>query len=73
MAHLLAMNVPVKRDPSWSDGAKMTRAKIKSAGHNIVIDPGEVEIPEGSLHIKETATVGMEMLYQSLVKLSERT
>ena len=32
MAHLLAMNVPVKRDPTWSDWAKMTRAKIKSAG-----------------------------------------
>ena len=37
------------------------------------IDPGEVEIPEGFLHIKETATVGMEMLYQSLRKLSQRT
>ena len=32
MAHLFAMNVPVKRDPTWSDWAKMTRAKIKSAG-----------------------------------------
>ena len=32
MAHLLAMNVPVKRDPAWSDWAKKTRAKIKSAG-----------------------------------------
>ena len=32
MAHLLAMNVPVKKDPAWSDWAKMTRAKIKSAG-----------------------------------------
>ena len=32
MAHLLAMNVPVKRDPAWSDWAKMTRSKIKSAG-----------------------------------------
>ena len=32
MAHLLAMNVPVKNDPAWSDWAKMTRAKIKSAG-----------------------------------------
>jgi 2'-5' RNA ligase len=32
MAHLLAMNVPVKRDPEWSDWAKMTRSKIKSAG-----------------------------------------
>ena len=32
MAHLLAINVPVKRDPAWSDWAKMTRARIKSAG-----------------------------------------
>ena len=32
MAHLLAINVPVKRDPAWSDWAKMTRSKIKSAG-----------------------------------------
>ena len=32
MAHLLAMNVPVKKDPTWSDWAKTTRAKIKSAG-----------------------------------------
>ena len=32
MAHLLAINVPVKRDPAWSDWAKMTRAKIKSSG-----------------------------------------
>ena len=32
MAHLLAMNVPVKRDSAWSDWAKMTRARIKSAG-----------------------------------------
>lgn len=32
MAHLLAMNVPVKRDPAWSDWARMTRSKIKSAG-----------------------------------------
>jgi hypothetical protein len=33
----------------------------------------KVEILERFLHIKETGTVGMEMLYQSLVKLSERT
>lgn len=32
MAHLLAMNVPVKRDPAWSDWAKTTRSRIKSAG-----------------------------------------
>ena len=32
MAHLLALNVPVIGDPAWSDWAKMTRAKIKSAG-----------------------------------------
>ena len=50
-----------------------TLTACSGAGHNIVIDPGEVQIPEGFLHIKETATVGMEMLYQSLVKLPERT
>ena len=32
MAHLLAMSVPLKRDKSWSEWAKTTRAKIKSAG-----------------------------------------
>lgn len=32
MAHLLAIKVPLKRDSTWSDWAKMTRAKIKSAG-----------------------------------------
>ena len=32
MAHLLAMNVPVIKAPAWSDWAKKTRAKIKSAG-----------------------------------------
>lgn len=50
-----------------------TLTACSGASHNIVIDPGEVEIPEGFLHIKETATVGMEMLYQSLVKLSANT
>ena len=46
-----------------------TLTACSGASHNIVIDPGEVEIPEGFLHIKKTATVGMEMLYQSLIKL----
>ena len=32
MAHLLAMNVPVKQDSAWSDWAKKIRARIKSAG-----------------------------------------
>ena len=50
-----------------------TLTACSGASHNIVIDPGEVEIPEGFLHIKETATVGMEMLYNSLVKLSQKT
>ena len=35
MAHLLSMNVPVKKDPAWSDWAKMTREKIKSAGIHV--------------------------------------
>jgi len=47
-----------------------TLTACSGANHNIVIDPGEVEIPEGFLHIKETATVGMEMLYHSLRKLA---
>ena len=32
MAHLLAINVPVKRDSAWSKWSIMTREKIKSAG-----------------------------------------
>ena len=35
MAHLLAMNVPVKKAPEWSDWSKMTREKIKSAGVHV--------------------------------------
>jgi len=35
MAHLLAINVPVKGDPAWSDWSKMTREKIKSAGVHV--------------------------------------
>ena len=50
-----------------------TLTACSGASHNIVIDPGEVEVPEGFLHIKETATVGMEMLSNSLVKLSQKT
>ena len=50
-----------------------TLTACSGASHNIVIDPGEVEVPEGFLHIKETATVGMEMLYNSLVKLLQKT
>ena len=50
-----------------------TLTACSGASHNIVIDPGEVEVPEGFLHIKEAATVGMEMLYNSLIKLSQKT
>ena len=35
MVHLLAMNVPVKKAPEWSDWSKMTREKIKSAGVHV--------------------------------------
>ena len=49
--------------------AMNTAFEADSANHNIVIDPGEVDVPEGFLHIKEPATVGMEMLYSSLVRL----
>lgn len=48
-----------------------TLTACSGASHNIVIDPGEVEIPEGYLHIKESATVGMEMLYNSLKNLAQ--
>jgi len=47
-----------------------TLTACSGAGHNIVIDPGDVEIPEGFLQIKENATVGMEMLFNSLQKLA---
>ena len=50
-----------------------TLTACSGANHNIVIDPGEVKVPEGFLHIKETATIGMDMLYQSLKKLSQKT
>ena len=49
-----------------------TLTACSGAAHNIVVDPGEVKTPEGYLHIKETATVGMEMLYQSLSKLAQK-
>ena len=74
----LAMNTAFEADIFVVIGTSLlvspanTLTASSGAGHNIVIDPGEVEIPEGFLHIKETATVGMEMLYQSLVKLSEK-
>ncbi len=32
MANLLAISIPVKRDPAWADWAKSTRASIKAAG-----------------------------------------
>ena len=50
-----------------------TLTACSGANHNIVIDPGDVQIPDGFLHIKEKATVGMDMLYQSLIKLAQRT
>ena len=75
----LAMNTAFEADIFVVIGTSLlvspanTLTACSGANYNIVIDPGEVEVPEGFLHIKETATVGMEMLYQSLVKLSERT
>ena len=47
-----------------------TLTACSGANHNIVIDPGEIVIPDGFLHIKEIATIGMEMLYHSLRKLA---
>lgn len=75
----VAMNMAFEADifivigTSLSVSPANTLTACSGAGHNIVIDPGEVEIPEGFLHIKETATVGIEMLYQSLVKLTANT
>ena len=75
----LAMNTAFEADIFVVIGTSLlvspanTLTACSGASHNIVIDPGEVEIPEGFLHIKETATVGMEMLYQSLVRLSDPT
>ena len=48
-----------------------TLTACSGASHNIVIDPGDVEASEGFFHIKETATIGMDMLYNSLVKLAQ--
>ena len=72
----LAMNTAFEADIFVVIGTSLlvspanTLTACSGASHNIVIDPGEVEVPEGFLHIKETATVGMEMLYTSLQKLA---
>ena len=74
-----AMNIAFEADIFVVVGTSLlvypanTLTACSGAGHNIVIDPGEVEIPEGFLHIKEAATIGMEMLYHSLVKLSQNS
>ena len=73
----LAMNTAFEADIFVVIGTSLlvspanTLTACSGASHNIVIDPGEVEIPEGFLHIKETATIGMEMLYHSLCKLAQ--
>ena len=46
-----------------------TLTLCSGATHNIVIDPSDVDIPDNYLHIKEPATIGVEMLYNSLCKL----
>ena len=71
----LAMNTAFEADIFVVIGTSLlvspanTLTACSGANHNIVIDPGEVDVPEGFLHIKELATVGMEMLYSSLVRL----
>lgn len=71
----LAMNTAFEADIFVVIGTSLlvspanTLTACSGAGHNIVIDPGDVDVPEGFLHIKEPATVGMEMLYNSLVRL----
>lgn len=73
----LAMNTAFEADIFVVIGTSLlvspanTLTACSGANHNIVIDPGEVEIPEGFLHIKENATVGVEMLYHSLCKLTQ--
>ena len=47
-----------------------TLTACSGASHNIIIDPNEIEVPDGFMHIKETATVGMDMLFTSLRKLA---
>ncbi len=75
----LAMNTAFEADIFVVIGTSLlvspanTLTACSGAGHNIVIDPGEVEVPDGFLHIKESATVGMEMLYQSLMKITQKT
>lgn len=72
----LAMNTAFESDLFVVIGTSLqvspanTLIACSGASHNIVIDPGDVDVPEGFLHIKETATVGMEMLYNSLRKLA---
>ena len=71
----LAMNTAFEADIFVVIGTSLlvspanTLTACSGANHNIVIDPGEVDVPEGFLHIKEPATVGMEMLYSTLVRL----
>lgn len=71
----LAMNTAFEADIFVVIGTSLlvspanTLTACSGANHNIVIDPGEVDVSEGFLHIKEPATVGMEMLYSSLVRL----
>ena len=73
----IAMNTAFEADVFVVIGTSLlvspanTLTACSGANHNIVIDPGEVEIPEGFLHIKETATIGMEMLYHSLCKWAQ--
>ena len=75
----LAMNTAFEADIFVVIGTSLlvspanTLTACSGASHNIVIDPGEVEVPEGFLHIKESATVGMDMLYQSLMKIAQKT
>ena len=46
-----------------------TLTACSGASHNIVIDPGEITLPQGYMHIQEPATIGVEMLFTSLKKL----
>lgn len=72
----VAMNMTFEADIFVIIGSSLfvspanTLTACTGANHNIVIDPGEIDIPDGFLHIKEIATIGTEMLYHSLRKLA---
>ena len=72
----LAMNTAFTADIFVVIGTSLTVSPANTltacsgASHNIVIDPGTVDLPQGYMHIQEPATIGVEMLFTSLRKLA---